>query len=335
MKTSSFDEFINADYLDLRVPTGTESMTTLDAALAWAKNGFYVLPLQNGSKHPGSVVGSGWPEKSSRDEKQMEEWFSGSGHGLAIHIGKSGAICFDVDTPERLPKLLKDRLSLREVPYQSTREGDSLRGHYLFATEIGRQYSNSNGRLGKEWGEVRGENGIIVVSPSLHARSSEGGRYIWQRCGLLPLLPRVIEERLNQSSTTYTTKATHDEVTTFLEEHSTGNFLEVLQQRIDEAFDEARVGSRHDTTRDLLLKCLKEARAGLYPAEKVISEVSHFFISIKPEHEWTSKNELIGMIQWAVAKAKETTQSEIDQIRYVTELVYHYQIHHNPRGNHA
>ena len=335
MKSKDSSEYINADYYDLRVPSGTEQMTTFEAALAWAQNGFYVLPIQPSTKHPGSVVGSGWPSASSRDEEKIKAWFTSSNYGLAIHVGKSGAICFDVDKPKCLPSPLKERIFLKEVPYQSTREGDSQRGHYLFATEIGKSYSNSNGRLGKEWGEVRGENGIIVVAPSQHSKSSEGGRYLWQRCGLLPLLPRVIEDRLPQNTGEFVNQASFDEVSAFLEKYSESDFEYLLQQRIEEAFNKARVGSRHATTLTLLTDCLKEARAGLYSASEVISQVSRFFTLIKPEHEWSSKNELVGLIQYAVGRVQKTPQSEIDQIRYVAELVNHYNTQNNPKGRHA
>ncbi|MDZ7913641.1 MAG: hypothetical protein U5O16_17700 [Rhodococcus sp. (in: high G+C Gram-positive bacteria)] len=49
---------------DLRVPGGVNEMTLQDAALAYAEAGWFILPVKPGTKHPGSVVGNGWPSLS-------------------------------------------------------------------------------------------------------------------------------------------------------------------------------------------------------------------------------------------------------------------------------
>jgi hypothetical protein len=161
---------------DLYVPGITPDMDTLAAALAYAKAGWYVLPVKRGTKKPGSVVGDHWQDKSSRDPKQIAAWFAGTDYGIALHVGRSGAIVFDVDKPDKLPDIL--RRHLVSAPFQSTRPDVPGRGHYVFLQPPGRTIGNSNGRLGTGWGEVRGLNGVIIAEPTEHL---DGGRYHWDR----------------------------------------------------------------------------------------------------------------------------------------------------------
>jgi len=86
--------------ITLSIPEIASDATVLDAALAYAEAGWFVLPV-NGSKHAGSVLGRGWPDKSSRDPKQIAAWFAGNNFGVALHVGRSGAVCLDIDHPEK------------------------------------------------------------------------------------------------------------------------------------------------------------------------------------------------------------------------------------------
>jgi hypothetical protein len=159
----------------------TDDTDTLTAALAYADAGWYVLPVARDhptdpGKHPGSVVREGWQHKSSRDPKLITAWFAGTDHGIALHCGRSGAVVFDVDNPDKLPDVLRKHLDM--APFQSTRPDVPGRGHYLFLQPTGRSIGNSTGRLGGGWGEVRGLNGVIIAAPSWHP---EGGHYKWVR----------------------------------------------------------------------------------------------------------------------------------------------------------
>jgi hypothetical protein len=159
----------------LGIPVITPDDMALDVALKYAQAGWYVLPVRRGMKNPGSVVGTGWHVKSSRDPKQISAWFAGTDHGVALHCGRSGAVVFDVDEPEALPEVLSRHLS--SAPFQSTRPDSAGRGHYVFAMPSGRTIGNSTGRLGGAWGEVRGLNGVIMAAPSVHP---DGGLYEWE-----------------------------------------------------------------------------------------------------------------------------------------------------------
>ncbi|HUH68493.1 MAG TPA: MobF family relaxase, partial [Mycobacterium sp.] len=122
----------------LHIPDISDDTDTLTGALACAAAGFYILPVRRGTKHPGSVIGKGWHTKSSRDPKVIAAWFAGTDHDIAIHCGRSGALAFDVDYPEKLTDLLAAHLLDPAVPYHSTRPDQPGRGHYLFAMPPGR-----------------------------------------------------------------------------------------------------------------------------------------------------------------------------------------------------
>ncbi len=75
------------------------ALSLVDAALAYAKAGWYVLPTDPADvKNPGSVVHGRWQDKSTRDPGQIRAWWrENPGNGIALHVGKSGAVAFDLD----------------------------------------------------------------------------------------------------------------------------------------------------------------------------------------------------------------------------------------------
>ncbi len=164
-----------------------------EAAHAYAACGWFVLPVGTGSKHAGSVLGAGWPEKTSRDSRVVDGWFRPGGDlALALHVGRSGAVAFDVDRPELLPEVLAAAIEAHRGPFQSTRRTAAGRGHYLYRQPASAVLGNARGQLSGPWGDVRGRNGIIVVEPTRHAKADEGGRYCWLRTGTLPELEPVL-----------------------------------------------------------------------------------------------------------------------------------------------
>lgn len=156
----------------LSIPVLADGVDVLTAALAYAACGWYVLPVKRKTKHPGSVVGDHWQDKSSRDPQQIAAWFAGTDYGIALHCGRSGAVVLDVDRPEQIPA--DWWLYLGTAPFQSTRPDTPRRGHYVFAMPPGR----SIGCPVFSWGEVRGRNGVIIAEPTVH---SGGGQYRWVR----------------------------------------------------------------------------------------------------------------------------------------------------------
>ena len=312
MTTLKFSDLLKHHYSEISVPSNTENMTVLEAALAWAENGFYVLPIDAATKNAGSVVGKGWPDKSSRDSQQIEKWFqTETPYGLAIHLGKSGAIAFDVDDPSQLPNRLREWIMLESVPFQSTRTNDPLRGHYIFATPEGSNYGNSKGLLKGAWGEVRGKNAIIITSPTTHSKHAEGGQYVWERTGVAPLLPYALQKLLPEARHQSVQSIEMSEADTFFATYVKADCAQLLESRLVDGKSWFLRGSRHDAGRDLLLICLKDARAGLYDAKTSVESIANLFVSIKPQDEWSSPSEFIDMTLWVIAQVLQMSDDEI------------------------
>lgn len=312
MTTLFFKDLVKGYFSELSVPTESQEMSVLNIALAWAENGFHVLPIDPKTKHAGSVVGVGWPDKSSRDPKQIESWFRpGTSYGIAVHLGKSGAIAFDVDDPSQLPHRLREWIMLENVPFQSTRTNDPLRGHYIFATPDGSNYGNSKGLLKGAWGEVRGKNGIIVVSPTPHSKHDEGGQYVWKRTGIVPPLPYALQKLLPESRYQSVQSIEMAEAETFFASHAKADCTQLLEIRLAEGRSWFLRGSRHDACRDLLLVCMKDARASLFSANTAVESILNLFVSIKPQDQWSSPREFIDMTLWAIAQVLQLPDEEI------------------------
>jgi len=162
---------------ELIVPDVT-GLTRLDAALAYAEAGFYTVPCRKGTANPGSLLGAGWPAKSSRDPDVIrdwwEQWLSAE---IALHAGRSGLVIFDIDATDaaEVPEVMHEHL--KTAPKQTTRVDNSTKAHYLFKQPPGRRIGNGTGALGSGWGEVRGSNGVIMLTPSTHRKASQGGVY--------------------------------------------------------------------------------------------------------------------------------------------------------------
>ena len=312
MTSRNYEDLLAGIKTNICVPHQAEELSTLKAAILWAENGFYVLPIDPKTKHAGSVVGVGWPDKSSREPKQIESWFRpGTNYGIAVHLGKSGAIAFDVDDPSQMPNKLREWIMLENVPFQSTRTNDPLRGHYIFATPEGSSYGNSKGLLKGAWGEVRGKNGIIVVAPTSHSKHAEGGQYVWKRTGVVPLLPYALQRLLPESRYQSTQSINMAEAETFFANYSNSICENVLETRLLDGKSWFLRGSRHDACRDLLLVCMIDTRAGLYGAKTAVESILNLFVSIKPQDQWSSPREFIDMTLWAIAQVLQISDEEI------------------------
>ena len=170
------------------IPAGTSVPA---AALLYAEAGWYVAPVDPQTKNPGSRLGKDWQLQTSRDPSVITAWWQRWPEAsVALHVGRSGAVCLDVDDPAKLPRDFLELVGEFGTPYQSTRVTELGRGHYLFAAEPG---SIGNSLAGFReaglagWGEVRGLNGVIVAEPSPHTKP--GGQYRWVTTGALPDVP--------------------------------------------------------------------------------------------------------------------------------------------------
>lgn len=306
--------------MTLNIPDDINEADTFTAALAYANAGWYVLPVKPDTKHPGSVVGAGWPSLSSRDAKQIAAWFAGSDYGIALHCGRSGAVVLDVDDPDTVP----DEVLLvmeSDGPYQSTRDDQPRRGHYLLLNDTGRRIGNSLGKLAtdKKWGEVRGANGVIVVAPSVHPG---GGCYRWQRTGQVPTMPDYLDEALPESTTPEST-ATDAEIKHFLDSHTETTKPEALAGLV-KALKKKLMGGQscHMSTLGVLTDAMQEAAAGYYDARTATRELYQPYVSTVTSGTSTgrvltkaeAKHQYSGIVAWAIGQAETNTAKARERI---------------------
>jgi len=292
----------------------------LAAALAYAEAGWYVLPVRMDTKHPGSIVGKGWPALSSRDAKQIAAWFAGTDHGIALHCGRSGALVLDVDDPDAVP----DEVALvmhSDGPYQSTRDGQPGRGHYLLLNDTGRRIGNSLGKLAtaSQWGEVRGANGVIIVAPSVHPA---GGQYRWVRTGAVPSIPDYLAEALPESCTPEDT-ATDAEIERFLASHTEATKPEALGGLVAVLTEKLAAGhSCHMSTLGVLTDAMGEAAAGYYDARTATRSLYPIYLATVTSGTSTgrilTKAEAAasykGIVAWAIGQAAAGAQKARERV---------------------
>lgn len=284
----------------------------LEAALAYAKAGWYVVPVAIGSKNPGSVVGKNWTSKSTRDPQIIADYWMMRGElGIALHVGRSGALVLDVDTPTKLPDVLTDALTSHPAPFQRTRRNDAARRHYIYAQPPGRTFGNGLGKIPTGWGDLRGTGGVIIVAPSVHPDTD--GHYQWGRTGPVPLLPQSITDLLGDSTQPLDV-ATDSTIRAFITLHDHGTDLDKLRTLTATYKKYVKAGdSRHQRAVSILAGALKEAAAGYYPATLAEEQLREAFLDAvaHPGHgqQGTPRTgaqaieEWRGILAWAVAQA--------------------------------
>lgn len=297
---------------------GLDAMT---AAFAYAKAGWYVGPLKNGSKNPGSRLGDSWQSKTSRDTDVLASWFAGSNDGLFLHAGRSGAVVFDVDQPAKLDGVLLAAIGDTQPPIQSTRSNHPGRGHYVFAQPEGRILGNGLGKLPGGWGEIRGLNGVIVAEPTRHEASDKGGQYRWTRTGMVPALPEPVADLLHDSNPGQDA-ATDAEVRAFLNDHNDATRPGLLDVWVSLFTTKASEGeSRHDRMISVCAGAMAEARAGYYPARAAMERLETAFLDAvtkdghgkqgKARGPGMARSEWAGISAWAVAQANAANLDEV------------------------
>lgn len=283
----------------------------LQAALQYAAAGWYVIPVKAGTKNPGSVVGKDWPTRSTRDPEQIAALWAGTDHGIALHVGRSGAVVFDVDNPEALPPEL--HAELKRTPFQSTRETQPQRGHYVFETS--RPLGNSLGSLPKGWGDVRGTNGVIIVQPSMHPEhDTHGGWYQWIIPGPVAPLPEWIDASLPDAARAQDA-ATDEDVQEFMGAHLAESRPQLIAGWVRGFERDVRDGaSRHTSMATRLAGAMKEARAGYFSAPNAARDLRWAFVQAVTRDGWAGEqgaartesqanHEFDGLLAWAVGQA--------------------------------
>lgn len=331
-QTADNIEHRSRDKSSLSIPHLDEDADSLTAALAYAESGWYVGPVKAGTKHPGSVLDKHWQTQTSRDPEVIAAWFAGTDYGVFLHAGRSGAVIFDVDSPENRPALLADAIERTAPPFQSTRTDDPERGHCVFAAPEGHTFGNGKGALAGPWGEVRGQNGVVIVEPSPHASSDAGGRYKWISNGMLPTLPHELVLALPAAHEA-SDAATDATVRDFLARdypHPSRPDLDMVAVRSFIGKIEAGE-SRHDSAVGAAIGLCKDGAAGLYDPRPSLDTIEGAFIAAvmqdgtgdrqgaartRPE----ARAEWHGTLAWAVGQATSDDFDGEAHHAYVAEL---------------
>lgn len=297
----------------LTIPT-IDGLDALNAACAYARAGWYVGPVKPGTKHPGSILGRGWQSKTTRDPQIIADtWMDHPDAGVFLHVGRSGGIVLDVDTPINLPDILTEALTETPAPFQYTRRNDLARRHYVYTQPAGRRFGNGLGNLPAGWGDIRGVNGVIIVAPSEHPDPE--GHYAWGRIGEVPELPATIAEALTDTTDTADV-ASDATIRAFITEHTSGDNRAQVDAWVATFNRYVREGdSRHQRATSILTGALKEAAAGYYPAAHAEQQLRDAFLAAvtsdgvsekqgKARSPHAALNEWRGILAWAVAQAR-------------------------------
>ena len=205
-------------------------MTTLTAALEYAKQGLLVVPLHNirqgmcscrkkkacssPGKHPRTEHGL---MDGSKEARQIEQWFQQWPEAnVGILTGQeSGLFVLDVDGEDGKASLQVLTAAHGSLPKtlcamtgRAGSDGKRKGCHFYFRAPVGVVIRNSAGNLGKGL-DVRGEGGYVVAPPSLHM---SGMLYEW----LAPEQPIAeappwMLERLAQTKSVTETPGTNGE----------------------------------------------------------------------------------------------------------------------------
>jgi hypothetical protein len=151
-------------------PTPTEA-TNLDAALAYARRGWRVVPIPPGKKHPGIAA---WQTEGTTDEARIRHWWTQApDHGIGIVTGaESGVWVLDVDVNDG--KAGDDTLAELEAThgllpdtYEVVTGSGGRHIYFTWPTDGTVVRNNQSGRLGPGL-DVRGEGGQVLAPPTIH-----------------------------------------------------------------------------------------------------------------------------------------------------------------------
>lgn len=288
------------------VPEIPAGCTVHDAAQLYAAAGWFVCPVDPETKNPGSRLGRGWQLQSSRDPATITAWWQRWPEAsVALHVGRSGAVCLDVDEPQKLPPQLFEMLwdtdgglPAARQPFQSTRDiHGGGRGHYLFGADPG-AYGNSVSGFREAgldgWGEVRGLNAVIVVEPSVHTKP--GGQYRWQTTGPLPEVPEGLAALLRPPGAVGGPAVDNAELNDFIAGLPGPEKCPVVQAACDDGVTTLLAmepGGRHDFMLSAVLKLVRLGEQGHHGAAGALEETWSAFLSSKPEAGGTEYHDAV------------------------------------------
>lgn len=171
------------------------SLTVMDAALAYARAGYPVFPVDPESKKPLTEHGF---KDATRDEEVIAREFAR--HPIGVAIATAGLVVVDVDDPQS--PLLREpgvKEALESAPTSQTPGGGT---HHFFRRPDGFRGKNWNGVVAHGI-DLKTDGGYIILPPTERAE----GAYVWTRGDLqkmsresLPMLPEAINRNIEQAA---------------------------------------------------------------------------------------------------------------------------------------
>ena len=167
----------------------------LEAALAYARLGYRVLPLHPGEKRPhGGLVPRGLKE-ASREEAVIRAWWGQEPRAGVGLLAPEGVLVLDVDRPEAWEGLKEEHPELLEAPRQRTPKGGV---HLFLRLPPGLEGALSASVRRLEAVDLRGMGRAYVVAAP--TRLTDGRGYAWEaplrRPEELPPVPSGLLQRL-------------------------------------------------------------------------------------------------------------------------------------------
>ncbi|MEQ4209642.1 bifunctional DNA primase/polymerase [Actinopolymorpha sp. B9G3] len=223
----------------------------LSAALAYARRGWHVFPLQPGRKRP--ALRTDWEGRATTDPDRIHACWEHDAYNIGIACGPSRLIVVDLDTPKGLddgpppewsmPGITDGADVLAEL---AARAGERLpvdtfsvrtgRGgqHLYFTAPAGLDLGNSAGRLG--WLiDTRGRGGYIVAAGSV----VDARPYTVVHDGPVGNLPEWIADRLRPSVPTGRPGNAARLLAQLDGRHASGYVLAALRAEVQRVLDSA------------------------------------------------------------------------------------------------
>ncbi len=169
-------------------------MSLHDAAVQYAKLGWYIFPLAPRSKMPAISKkdnGNGLHDSTNDPERISKWWTKHPDHNIGLNVGKSGLYVLDIDGERGADSLLELEKEYGILP--STLVAVTGKGHhFIFKLPEGKEMGNTASKLGPGI-DTRGVGGYIVLAPSIHP---DGHEYDWLNEGVAPAeLPQWVQDK--------------------------------------------------------------------------------------------------------------------------------------------
>lgn len=148
----------------------------LDAALKYARFGWYVFPIVPRGKRP--LTPHGFKDASAAEAMIKTWWAQWPSANIGIATGASGLVVIDLDGEEGIAAWARGKANHFEMDdntLTSVTGGNGI--HLIFKAPGGTPISNSASRLAPHI-DIRGVGGYILVPPSVHP---SGKKYRWDK----------------------------------------------------------------------------------------------------------------------------------------------------------